>query len=180
MAFWFTADTHFSHWNIVKYCTRPFSSIEEHDETLISNWNYCIKGNDTVYHLGDFAFRNPISLEKITKRLNGKIILLRGNHDKRIKGDLTSLFSEVKDVHLFTGQLHKEKVTLYLSHYAHRSWPSSFHGVGHLYGHSHGRLPPHGLSFDVGVDCWNFYPVSLEQVVSKLQSMKKSGITNQD
>ena len=52
----FTSDTHFGHTNIIKYCKRPFNSLEEHDETLIKNWNNKVGENDIIFHLGDFAF----------------------------------------------------------------------------------------------------------------------------
>ena len=48
---YFTADTHFGHENIIRFCNRPFSSVTEMDETLITNWNRRVKGNDTVYIL---------------------------------------------------------------------------------------------------------------------------------
>jgi calcineurin-like phosphoesterase family protein len=53
---WFTSDTHFSHNNIIRYCNRPFSNVEEMDEVLINNWNNKVKQNDDVYHLGDIIF----------------------------------------------------------------------------------------------------------------------------
>ena len=180
MAIWFTADTHFGHSNILKYCQRPFHSIQEHDETLVKNWNASVAKRDTVYHLGDFAFRNALYIPQLLSQLNGNIFLLRGNHDKVIKGELVSRFVEVRDVYLFSGQLLNKPIRLFLSHYAHRSWPSSFHGVGHLFGHSHGRLPPLGLSFDVGVDSWGYFPVSLVQVAQKLEDIMNQGESNLD
>jgi calcineurin-like phosphoesterase family protein len=64
---WLTADTHFGHTNILKYCGRPFSSIEEMDETLINNWNNKVNQDDTVYHLGDFSFKDPGVYKKTFK-----------------------------------------------------------------------------------------------------------------
>src|SRR3990167_104024 len=80
---WFTADTHFGHSNILKYCERPFSNIEKHDQILIDNWNSCVRTGDLVYHLGDFAMASKGRLKSIIERLNGEIILILGNHDKQ-------------------------------------------------------------------------------------------------
>ena len=80
---YFTSDTHFNHTNILKYEpeTRPFETIEEMNETLIANWNNVVKEEDTVYVLGDFFMGMLDAIEPIYNRLNGKVILIRGNHD---------------------------------------------------------------------------------------------------
>lgn len=70
---WFTADTHFGHKNILEYSARPFSTVEEMDEALISNWNNKVASDDEIYHLGDVALCSPSKLNKILDRLNGKI-----------------------------------------------------------------------------------------------------------
>lgn len=76
----FTADTHFGHGNVIQLCDRPFSSVEETDETMIQNRNGRVSGNDTVYILGDVFFRNA-NAQDILKRLKGKKRLIVGNHD---------------------------------------------------------------------------------------------------
>ena len=91
---YFTADTHFSHTNIIKYCDRPFSSAEEMDEVLIKNWNDTVTKNDTVYVLGDFCFKSKGRWREILLRLKYKqIFFIKGNHDKKnIPGDITYNF----------------------------------------------------------------------------------------
>ncbi len=78
------ADTHFGHANIIKYCNRPFNDVVSMDEKLIKNWNSVVKPNDIVYHLGDFAFKNyqNSNITNLVNKLNGKIYLIRGNHDR--------------------------------------------------------------------------------------------------
>ena len=56
MDIWFTSDSHFGHRNIITYSSRPFSSVEEMDETLIQNWNSVVKPNDLIFNLGDVFF----------------------------------------------------------------------------------------------------------------------------
>jgi calcineurin-like phosphoesterase family protein len=64
------------------------------------------------------------------------------------------------------------QIVITLCHYSMRSWEMSHYASWHLYGHHHGTLEPYGLSFDVGVDCWNYYPISLEQVAEKMATLK--------
>jgi calcineurin-like phosphoesterase family protein len=79
---WFIADTHFSHKNILGFepTQRPFKTLEEHDETLIDNWNRVVKPDDIVWHLGDFCFGGKKNVE-IAGRLAGRKRLVMGNHD---------------------------------------------------------------------------------------------------
>lgn len=78
----FISDTHFGHANIIRFCNRPFGTIEEMDEALVANWNGKVGGNDTVYFLGDLFFRASIDrVRDILGRLKGRKHLIIGNHD---------------------------------------------------------------------------------------------------
>ena len=81
MTVFFCADTHFQHNRILLLDSRPFKTIQEHDEELIRRWNEWVKPDDIVYHLGDFALGSLSHQMAIRERLNGHIILIRGNHD---------------------------------------------------------------------------------------------------
>lgn len=169
---WWYADPHISHDNILKYCSRPFASIEEHDETLIANHNEVVKKGDRVYWLGDVAFRkNAKETEELMKRFNGQKFLCLGNHDSQLRKNKSGLgFVTIQDVI----ETKIEGQRIFMSHYAHRVWPASHHGSWHTYGHSHGNLPENdSLSFDVGVDSWNYYPVSWEQIKEKMKAKKE-------
>lgn len=175
MSVHFTADTHFGHARIIELCKRPFASVEEMDATLIANWNSRVHPGDLVYHVGDFAFKNPIPY---LDKLHGRIVLILGNHDgKRLKPDIEKRFESVVQyielkVPLANPPFGTQKITL--CHYALRVWNCSHHGAWHLYGHSHGTLPddPNSLSFDIGVDCWNFYPLSFAEVAAHMATKK--------
>jgi calcineurin-like phosphoesterase family protein len=173
---WFIADTHFGHANIIRYCDRPFESKQDHDQTIINNWNACVGKKDTVYHLGDFGFGSPKWLmDKIASKLHGQIILIRGNHDQGvIKDPLVNRFVQIKDVHMISGMHNNERYRIFMSHYPHRSWPFSYHGSFHLFGHVHGNLDPWGLSFDAGVDTNGFRPISLDEVFAKMAILKEN------
>jgi calcineurin-like phosphoesterase family protein len=160
MTTWFTADTHFSHANIIKYSNRPFSSVEEMNYKLIANWNSKVAQYDTVRFVGDFCFTDLEKGQAIFDQLNGVKHLITGNHDKtavQIKGwKSISQFEEVK----------VEGQTITLCHYAMRVWNKSHYGAWMLYGHSHGSLPddPTALSIDVGVDCHAYQPLNMDDV----------------
>ena len=80
---WFTSDTHFFHENIIFLNNRPYKSVQEMNEDLIHKWNTVVGLNDIVYHLGDVGMKcSPERLNLLLKRLNGKIHLIKGNHDK--------------------------------------------------------------------------------------------------
>ena len=77
------SDTHFNHENIIRYAGRPFKNIKEMNEMIIKKWNEKVGKEDLVIHLGDFALGDNSEITQIRNRLNGKIILIRGNHDHR-------------------------------------------------------------------------------------------------
>ncbi len=163
---WFTSDTHFGHKNIIGYCNRPFEDAEEMTEVLIANWNERVKPQDTVYHLGDFAYTKKTSqINEIVRRLNGHKYLIFGNHDKK----------DVKRAEGFVwmGDYKRIRVNekrIILFHYAMRTWHGSHRGSWQLYGHSHGSLPLDykTMAIDVGVDVWDYAPISFEQVEEAL------------
>lgn len=160
-----SSDTHISHLNIMKYCNRPFSSIEEHDDTLINNWNATVSKHDDIYFLGDFCFsKDRENTKKIFNKLQGNKYCLKGNHDRNDVLQLPWAF--IKDTYM----LKYKDFLFWLSHYPHRSWPNSFHGSFHCYGHCHGSMPNYGKSCDVGVDCWNYKPVLIDDIIELLKN----------
>lgn len=164
----FTADQHFKHQNIIKYCHRPWRWAWEMDEALIANHNAVVTDEDVVYHLGDFAWGDPAFF---ICRLKGKEHhLILGNHDKVSR--LGNWFSTVQPVLLLKVD---SKLSIWLAHYAHRVWPQKHYGVVHLYGHSHGTLAADPLCLDVGVDAQGYRPVSLDQVLERIGTSFRSG-----
>lgn len=160
---YFTSDTHFGHKNIIKYCNRPFNSVEQMNEEMIRRWNNIVQPNDEVYHLGDFSMGRG-SIPKIwLPKLNGKIHLIRGNHDPNVEG-----FHSVQDYL----ELKYNKKYYILFHYPIMSWNRMHNGARHLFGHVHGALTKINgrktiedrLSMDVGSDCCDFRPISIEEV----------------
>lgn len=167
---WITSDTHYSHRNIIRYCNRPFNTIEEHDEELIRRFNSRVGYDDIVYHLGDFCLGDSRASTNIYRRLNGREkILIKGNHDKL--RNYRDIFTAIQDVLLL--KLSKSASDwIWLSHYAHARWPHAHHGALHVFGHSHGHFKGLGRSMDIGVDTSNYYPYHIDEIVKKLRNLE--------
>jgi calcineurin-like phosphoesterase family protein len=170
----FTSDTHFYHKNIIKYSNRPFADVYEMNEALIYNWNKTVSKNDTVYHLGDFVYGRMATerdVRKIFNELNGYKCLIVGNHDSKMAFDLS--WGWIKDYHeLYVNKTHSDRQKIILSHYSFRTWNGAGRGSWMLYGHSHGSLPqPPGKTFDVGVDCQNYTPISYDEVEERMNKV---------
>jgi calcineurin-like phosphoesterase family protein len=134
-------------------------------EAIIENFNKVVTDKDIVYHLGDFCWKSDPNA--YLSRLKGKEHhLILGNHDKEKLCE--KFFTSVQDTKLL---ILKGLKPIWLSHYAHRVWPQSHYGSIHLFGHSHGTLPVIPSKehlMDIGVDCWGYYPVSLEKVLEHM------------
>jgi len=166
----FTSDTHFHHKNIIKYCDRPFETVEEMDATIINNWNSVVGKNDIIFHGGDFCFGDEKSWNHLCERLNGIKYLASGNHDKNITpkhfDDVKNMFNIMidGDEEISDGQ------RLTICHYPMLSWYQNHRGSWQLYGHLHGSKSNKRLKgtaanqLDIGVDAHNFTPISYQQV----------------
>lgn len=153
---------------------RPFASIEAHDETLVSNWNAVVRSDDTVWHLGDFCYRcSEEHARSIFDRLRGrKRFLVRGNHDRiSVRLPWDGIFDVARVVVSGPDGFSQG---VWASHYAHRVWPRMHRGDLHAYGHSHGTLPGNAASTDVGVDCFDFRPVTIEEIRARLAENARS------
>ena len=158
---YFTSDMHLGHKNIIEYSNRPFKHVDEMDYEIIKRFNSVVKPTDTVYDLGDTFFRHT---DEYLRAFCCPLIRIKGSHDHGIDAPYMRIITALAD--------NGNAVKIILCHYAMRSWEASHYGSWHLFGHHHGKLEPYGLSFDVGVDSWNFYPVSINQVAEKMATLK--------
>lgn len=159
---WFTSDFHFGHFNIIRYCNRPFGTTQGMDDVLAERVNACAKANDVLYFLGDFCIGSEERVAAYRKRLACKTIhFIEGNHDKttRKQQQLFNSWGVLSEVNV----ANQRSV---LCHYAMRVWPQHAQGAWHLYGHSHANLPdePFSLSMDVGVDTHDFRPWHFDEI----------------
>jgi calcineurin-like phosphoesterase family protein len=177
MTTFFSSDHHFGHENVIGFAKRPYSSVEEMDEAMIANWNAVVAANDDMFIVGDFSFHKPDKTEEILGRLKGRKHLIIGNHDNNwLRERNHKLFAWVKDLHTI-------KVTdpdvmggnqlIVLCHYAFRVWNRKHYGAWNLHGHSHGglvMLDGH-KQLDVGVDVWNYRPVSYDTIKAAMEGI---------
>ena len=194
-----TSDTHFSSIKMLSndFCSRAekmgidydvnwlpkeqkmLDAIKKHDDFLIHMWNSVVNEKDFVYHLGDFArMSKSEEIENVLAKLNGKIILIRGNHDPLSDSQYLEMVKrkslyEVCPKGLLQTQINKIKV--FLSHYPSFSWNGRYRGVPHFFGHIHSGVGCYGIdinlpiqrgSCDVGTDAWGFKPVEFEAAMS--------------
>ncbi len=151
--YFFTADEHLGHHNIIRFCQRPFHSQEEMDEEIIRRHNEVVGKGDLVVHAGDFTLQNEAKAQYYLSRLQGQHIFLRGGHDYWLNKSNRDLWEKKID-----------GIYVVVCHYAMRVWNRSHHNSWQLHGHSHGQLPPFGKQLDIGVDTHNFYPYSFEEI----------------
>ena len=161
----FTADLHFNHANIIKYCNRPFNNIEDMNQLLIKNWNSKITPRDTVYIVGDFAFSDH---KRFLDSLNGTKHLISGSHDM-IPRELVG--NELQSIQKYKELIIRNKRVV-LSHCPLRCWEYAQEGSIHLFGHVHGRVTTYNLSMDVGVDTNNYFPYSIEEIFQLMDNKK--------
>ena len=185
---YYIADTHWSHRNILRYDNRPFSSLHEHDMTLIENWNNTVTDADDVYILGDYSWNtHPETDIQLLKSLKGKKHLILGNHDKIRNKEERDCFVEVKDYK----RLVDNGTVVILSHYPIAFWDGQFHDSVHLYGHVHnshqwymfeswmqeGRelqlLPMRAYNVGCMMDYMQYTPMTLDQIINGYNKVKE-------
>jgi calcineurin-like phosphoesterase family protein len=179
---WFTSDQHFGHANIIKYCNRPFESVEDMNDQLVRRHNLLVEPTDEVYHLGDFSM-HPRELARL-KDMNGRHNLIPGNHDRchpvhknwhdKLKLYLDSGFQSiyVEDQIIMTDSPF-EVVTLHHLPYTgdhhdteerYKSFRPVDYGGWLLHGHVHTTWKVKDKMINVGVDQWGYAPISILQI----------------
>jgi calcineurin-like phosphoesterase family protein len=182
----FTADHHFDHLNIIKYCARPFTGVNEMNEEMVRRWNSVVKPKDTVYYLGDFSMaKRPV--EYFGKQLNGEKHLIIGNHDRCHPRKESA--AAVQDVYRAAGfasfdvelTMQIAGQVVLLNHFPylavepadgyvvkHQDLRPKDQGLWLLHGHVHEKWKVKDRMINVGVDAWDFYPVPMATVESIL------------
>jgi len=174
----FTSDTHFDDEFAIPYFNRPFKSVDEMNAVMIERWNGVVSEKDTVYHLGDFTLDAIHHFTKWADQLNGFIKILPGSHDQPwlkdfVYSDKIQVIAPLVSTEFPQITTGNRPQIIVMCHYSMQVWYRSNQGAWHLFGHSHGKLKGIGLSFDVGVDCTDFTPLSLEEVAAKIAQLQQ-------
>ncbi|WNO29873.1 metallo-dependent phosphatase 1 [Bacillus phage SDFMU_Pbc] len=180
MGIYFTSDSHFWHKNILDFEKRPYSYVEEMNEGMIQTWNNNINHNDIVYHLGDFSLTNYENTVDVLSKLNGKIVLIKGNHDKSKHYKKIGKLGLLHDYHEVGTYMKCDKQQMWLTHF-----PMDI-GIRPLkwsiHGHIHSTLSSTPNQINVGVDSpWlqdrEFgAPIPLEELMAHIDTVANSTI----
>jgi calcineurin-like phosphoesterase family protein len=178
---YFTSDMHFGHEAILKYCNRPFANVEEMNQKLIENWNKKVPEDGIVFNLGDFAWGGYPFWKSMREQLNGKIILIKGNHDEK---NLTQTGAqELFELVTYQMKIQIEGRKIYLNHYPFLCYAGTYRDANGLeyqaFGHVHSGPGAKGLDvdrlsmlfptqYDVGVDNNNYEPISWSEFNDKI------------
>lgn len=166
---WVAADHHFGHANILTFKRddgtplRPFSTLEEHDETLIANHNNVVGHEDRVYLLGDVCIRRPF--RHLLGRLNGRLVLVKGNHDIFKIGDYLPYFD---DIRAYVVQKDKDGNKVILSHIPIHSDSLGRFGTN-IHGHLHYQKIDDPQYVCVSMEHINYTPVEIHTALAMRQ-----------
>lgn len=162
------ADTHFGHSSIIKYCDRPFVTVEEMDRQLIEKWNSVVGKEDIVYHLGDFAMGNVDRISSYRNKLNGRIFLIQGNHDGySMKRYYEAGFDKVYDKPIIYQDF------FILSH--HPLFITESMPYANIYGHVHNNpqfIDYTSNTFCVSCERVEYKPILFDEIVDRMKSVK--------
>lgn len=179
MATFYTSDQHVGHARICELAGRPFSSVEEMNDAIVERHNAVVSPDDTTYFLGDFAMGPLEESLALVGRMNGRLLLVPGNHDRvfsrfRRNGPRPADFDRYRDAGLdIVGERTRVVIAgtdVLLCHFPYTGDSRDHHdryadlrpaddGGWLVHGHTHGRWRQNGRQIDVGVDAWNFFPV---------------------
>lgn len=199
---WFTSDLHIGHDSVIKFSQRPFKDSQEMSEYIREKWNLKVKPEDQVIVVGDvYFYLDKNQIKDYLSSLNGKKILIRGNHDRKSREMYAIGFDLVCEEMSMT--IANERVTI--SHYPFRinkykylfykirhflfnflkikgSWSESTklynkrpidNGQFLIHGHTHSKEKIKNKQIHVGMDAWNYEPVSLGEIGNIISKIKK-------
>lgn len=185
---WFTSDWHLGHDNIIRYCNRPFSSVQHMNENLVSVFNFHVAPDDHVYFLGDMVMGKVAKNLSYIERLNGTKFLIPGNHDKVWEG--RSHYFKHLDAYedagfnILPGQMIMRfpQSEVLLCHFPYEGdsgdedrfpeYRPVNAGLPLLCGHVHEKWQKRDQMFNVGVDVNGYAPVSGAEIEAWIEGLQ--------
>jgi calcineurin-like phosphoesterase family protein len=179
MKTWITSDLHFGHKNIMSFCpqtrARFNNDVSYMTEAMIEEWNARVEPIDTVYILGDVAFMSGFDASVVMMRLNGRKILVEGNHDRKTLMDV-NFRKQFVEIHQYL-QINYDGHRVVMFHYPIAEWDQMHRGALHFHGHLHGGVS--GLekyrALDVGMDATGEIVVSIDYAINRIKNNEIKG-----
>ena len=177
-----TSDLHFGHNKEFLWGPRGFNSIQEHDETIIKNWNSIVEPDDDVYILGDLMLNDNTHGIECLRQLKGRLHIVWGNHDTPTRQNLYDELPNIVDAGSWARVIRYRKYNFHLSH-----WPTDTANYDDvekglraslisLSGHTHKKEKFHNgniMKYNVALDAHNNYPVLLDNAIEDIKEYAK-------
>jgi len=201
MKIYFSADYHLDHANIIKYANRPFTHkhdlnpdetwkspeikqqrCQEMNLSIVRNHNNKLTEDDLLYHIGDFSFKGTSNARYWENQLNGTITHILGNHDKNngVKSYITHAIMKFGGNIVYVTHVPPENNQMEtLESYVISACDFIICGHVHdLWKHKHIETWSHGcrnkkLAINVGVDVWNYEPVSIYSILKYISKVNR-------
>jgi len=175
---YFISDHHWGHKAVIWMSQRPFDDVHQMNMHMIEKWNEVVGPDDEVYYLGDFMYKmNPnMFVRNVLNNLNGKIYLIKGNHDKRHLNKYMDRIEWVKDYYEMTYTHEEKEYWFKLFHYPIYSWDGMWRKSIHLHGHTHtNKEDSYFKSFGniKNVNCEfldDYKPISIVEIINEFKN----------
>jgi len=167
-----TSDTFFGRNQIIDLANRPFGDVSEMDNILIQNWNQVVSENDTVYHLGNFAW-DPTVCDDVLRSLNGQKKIMIGDYDMALI-ETAKYHDNVEIITDQIYQLHDKRIVL--SHWPLEIWSGKNNGVFHFHGHTFNSMKTDLKKMNrvnACVDMWNYRPQTVDEMFDLFEEFKE-------
>lgn len=173
MTTWITSDHHFYHANILNFLDsdsnviRDFPDVAAMHEIMIERWNSKVKPNDKVYHLGDVVMRSTAKYFEILNELNGRKVLIKGNHDSAKLSIYAKYFTDIR------AYMHKKTQDNDIVWFSHMPLhPNSIGNGFNVHGHTHQNNLYNMRYINVCVEQTDYYPLTWDEICDNIKRIK--------
>jgi calcineurin-like phosphoesterase family protein len=171
---WFISDTHFYHKNIIRFAERPFKDVDEMNQVMVDNWNDRVDKDDLVFHLGDIGFfRSAQQMVELMSELNGRKVLIKGNHDRFTNSQYHAAgFEDIYNYYRYPVPDPHGDVDFWLemTHKPTVLKPGPINLVGHI----HQQFVYQGNNLNMSVEVWGYQPVNLLEIVGRIHWLQEN------